>query len=192
MLEEEAVIAGIVRGDAEAFAVVGSWIERAAGAFRARLGTHWEDLLQDSQLEVMRLLRAGRFRRESSLKTYVWRVVNHACLYRLRHQRRWRFEEADFDLEPGREPSPFESTRRRETAQLLLRLLERLPQECRELWRLILDGLSYQEMSGRLGVAEGTLRVRVLRCRRRAVAARDELLGSGSPAAVTLRAGETL
>jgi hypothetical protein len=36
-------------------------------------------------------------------------------------------------------------------------------------------------MSQRLGVAEGTLRVRVLRCREKAVAVRRELLG-GAPA----------
>jgi DNA-directed RNA polymerase specialized sigma24 family protein len=36
-------------------------------------------------------------------------------------------------------------------------------------------GLSYREMSERLGVAEGTLRVRVLRCREKAVAVRAEL-----------------
>ena len=41
---------------------------------------------------------------------------------------------------------------------------------------MILDGLSYQEMSERLSTAEGTLRVRVLRCRKKAVEARDRLI----------------
>jgi DNA-directed RNA polymerase specialized sigma24 family protein len=41
---------------------------------------------------------------------------------------------------------------------------------------MIHAGLSYREMSSRLGVAEGTLRVRVLRCREKAVAVRAELL----------------
>ena len=44
------------------------------------------------------------------------------------------------------------------------------PAHCRELWSMILDGLSYREMGVRLAVAEGTLRVRVLRCRQQAVA----------------------
>ena len=42
---------------------------------------------------------------------------------------------------------------------------------------MIVAGLSYKEMSLRMTVAEGTLRVRVLRCREKAVAARRELLG---------------
>ena len=57
-------------------------------------------------------------------------------------------------------------------------VLDRASQECRELWRMLVLGLSYREMSLRLQVAEGTLRVRVLRCRERAVASRAELLGS--------------
>ena len=45
------------------------------------------------------------------------------------------------------------------------------------MWRMIVAGFSYREMSLRLNVAEGTLRVRVLRCRERAETVRHELLG---------------
>ena len=65
---------------------------------------------------------------------------------------------------------------RQEDRDLLLRVLGRVSRDCRDLWRQILLGLSYHEMSLRLGVAEGTLRVRVLRCREKAVALRAELL----------------
>jgi len=193
MAESDAeTIAGFLRGESAATAAIDDWIARAAGAFRGRLGAHWEDLLQDARLEILRLLRRGSFRGEASLKTYVWRVVLHACLHRLRAQRRWRFEEIDFDLEPAHEPSPFDSARSREARRLLLRVLERVPLECRELWRMILDGLSYQEMSGSLGVAEGTLRVRVLRCRQRAVGARRELVAEHEARRVTPATGGTL
>jgi DNA-directed RNA polymerase specialized sigma24 family protein len=49
---------------------------------------------------------------------------------------------------------------------------------CRELWRLILQGHGYSEISHRLGVRQGTLRVRLLRCRRAATARWRELTGS--------------
>ncbi|MCG8458319.1 MAG: hypothetical protein MI919_18740, partial [Holophagales bacterium] len=55
----------------------------------------------------------------------------------------------------------------------LLRRFQSLPAYCRKLWRMIIDGRSYREMSGALGVAEGTLRVRVRRCRERALRRRD-------------------
>jgi DNA-directed RNA polymerase specialized sigma24 family protein len=51
-----------------------------------------------------------------------------------------------------------------------------MPESCRELWRMLEQGMPYQEMSRRLRVAEGTLRVRVLRCRRQALASRDRIL----------------
>ena len=41
---------------------------------------------------------------------------------------------------------------------------------------MIVAGLSYKEMSLRLNVAEGTLRVRVLRCREKAAVLRQEIL----------------
>ena len=46
--------------------------------------------------------------------------------------------------------------------------LEGMSRECRDLWGLILAGLSYREIGTRLGVTEGALRVRALRCRQRA------------------------
>jgi DNA-directed RNA polymerase specialized sigma24 family protein len=64
---------------------------------------------------------------------------------------------------------------------LLLRVVDRASPDCRDLWKMIVLGLSYKEMSGRLGVAEGTLRVRVLRCRERAIALRSELMAGPVP-----------
>jgi DNA-directed RNA polymerase specialized sigma24 family protein len=49
-----------------------------------------------------------------------------------------------------------------------------MPVECQKLWRMIVAGMSYRQMSERLEVSEGTLRVRVLRCRKRAMARRDQ------------------
>ena len=46
------------------------------------------------------------------------------------------------------------------------------------LWALLLAGRSYREMSELLGVGEGALRVRVLRCRRRAITLAAEVTES--------------
>jgi RNA polymerase sigma factor (sigma-70 family) len=73
---------------------------------------------------------------------------------------------------------------KKESGEMLLRVLEKMPEECRQMWGMILAGLSYQEMSRQLGVSEGTLRVRVLRCRKRAVSVRDELMGSKQKASL--------
>jgi hypothetical protein len=51
---------------------------------------------------------------------------------------------------------------------------------------MIHRGLGYDAMSERLGIAAGTLRVRVLRCREKAVATRDRMaVGNAAPVAET-------
>ena len=44
-----------------------------------RLADAWEDVLQELRIEVFRLLEKQQFRGDSSLKTYLWRVVSRSC-----------------------------------------------------------------------------------------------------------------
>lgn len=177
-MNDQEMVSRYLRGESEAVGTVDGWISRAAWPYQRRLADHWDDVLQDVRLEVTRLLGQGKFRGESSLRTYLWRVVSHTCLDQLRAQSKWKWTDLEV-LEQMEDPvrSAKGSPGRQEEKDLLLRVLDRVPQECREMWRMIVAGLSYREMSLRMGVAEGTLRVRVLRCREKAVSARDELLG---------------
>jgi len=184
--EDQEIIARFLQRETAAVRVIEGWIAHAASPFRQRLALHWEDTLQESLLEVTRLLERGTFRGESSLKTYLWRVVNHACLRQLRAQQKTKCLDLDEVAEPSDRPenSPLEQLLQKESAHLLLRVLAEMPVECRDLWQMILNGLSYQEMSQQLGASEGTLRVKVLRCRKRAVTMRDQLLGQQQEAAL--------
>jgi RNA polymerase sigma-70 factor (ECF subfamily) len=177
-IDDREMVTRFLRGDSEAVGTVDGWISRAAWPYQRRLADRWEDVLQDIRLEVTRLLGQGKFRGESSLRTYLWRVVSHTCLDQLRAQSKWKWTELDAldgeNLIPSREAP----AARREDKDLLLRVLARVPQDCRELWRMIVIGLSYREMSLRMSVAEGTLRVRVLRCREKATALRGQLLAA--------------
>jgi RNA polymerase sigma factor (sigma-70 family) len=181
--DEALLIGRFVAGDREAVATIDRWIGRAAASYRRRLGDHFEDVLQDVRLEVTRLLRDRRFRGESSLKTYLWRVTAHTCLDRIRAGGRWSF--VDYDGEDGElalparlaAPPPAERSAERD---LLLRVLNRMGEECRRLWSMVIEGLSYREMSGATGISEGALRVRVLRCRKRALEVRGELLAQAT------------
>jgi RNA polymerase sigma-70 factor (ECF subfamily) len=176
MANDQEMVSRYLKGEREAVGTVDGWISRAAWPYQRRLADRWDDVLQDVRLEVTRLLGSGKFRGESSLRTYLWRVVSHTCLDQLRAQAKWKWSDLD-NLDPADEPvSVTVLPSRQEDKDLLLRVLDRVPQECRELWRMIVAGLSYREMSLRTDVAEGTLRVRVLRCREKAVAARQEIL----------------
>lgn len=180
MLRRDAeLIRGYLAGDAEAIRTLDTWVESAAWSYRARLAQDWEDLLQDVRLELTRLLAAGSFRGESQLKTYLWRVVNHACLDRLRAQMRRRWVDLDDVVDSLEQEGLLSAPETRDPAlrDLTTRVLARASAECRRLWMMVVAGLSYAEMSDRLEVAEGTLRVRVLRCRKKAIAVRSELDG---------------
>lgn len=167
--------APFLAGDPAAVAEVSAWVRQAAAPFRRRLAFEWEDVVQEALARLTADLRAGRYRGDGPLRAYVWRAVNHACLDRLRRHRRWRWSAID-EVEPlATEPSPLAHTLGRDTTRRVLALLAELPAHCRELWAMVLDGLSYRDMSARVGVAEGTLRVRVLRCRERALARWQEV-----------------
>jgi RNA polymerase sigma factor (sigma-70 family) len=163
--------ADFARGERRAVEAVDVWLARAAGPFRRRLGADWEDVLQEVRMEVLDLVRRGSFRGGSSLKTDLWQVTAHTCIDALR--RRARRPLADplepDDPRPCPDPSPLDRILARENDETLLAVLEAMSSECRELWGLILAGLSYREISARLGSKEGALRVRALRCRERAV-----------------------
>lgn len=182
-MEDAEIIEGYLAGEPAAVTTVDGWLAQAASSFRRKLREQWEDVLQDVRLEVTRLLRAGSFRGESSLKTYLWRVASHTCLDRIRAGRRWSFVEFDPASFEGDDAAvawnPPQSTVWSAERDLLVRVLAAMSEECRRLWRMLIEGLSYREMSERTGVTEGALRVRVLRCRRSAQEVRQQLLEQG-------------
>jgi RNA polymerase sigma factor (sigma-70 family) len=170
--DDAELAADFARGERRAIEVVDVWLARAAGPFRGRLGADWEDALQEVRIEVLRLIRQGSFRGESSLKTYLWQVTAHTCIDALRRRHRRPLTDAvlldDSPPIPSSDPSPLDRVLARESHQALLTVLDAMSAECRQLWNLILAGLSYREIGVRLEVTEGALRVRALRCRRRA------------------------
>jgi RNA polymerase sigma-70 factor (ECF subfamily) len=163
-------------GEPEVLRAFDDWLAKAAAPFRRRLGGDWDDVLQDLRLEVTRLLKEGRFRGESSFGTFVWRVVANRCLNHIRNTSRWSFTELEDDALPMPRSKITGIAEGQALRDLLLRVMEAMPEECRKLWSMLVEGLSYGEMAEQSGVREGTLRVRVRRCRVRAIARRDELL----------------
>ena len=86
MADDRDMVTRFLRGDSDAVATLDGWISRAAWPYQRRLANRWDDVLQDVRLEVTRLLGEGKFRGESSLRTYLWRVVSHTCLDQIRSQ----------------------------------------------------------------------------------------------------------
>ena len=165
-------IADFLRGDPAAVETVSLWIQQAAGRYRGRLPTEWDDLFQDLLLEVTTVLRDGAFRGDCQLRTFVWRIAHYRCLNRIRDLARRpesAHEESALQVPDPARPV-LQRLLARESEDLLLRFLESTSAGCRRLWKSILAGRSYREISRETGITEGALRVRVLRCRRQALA----------------------
>ncbi|MCP4659633.1 MAG: sigma-70 family RNA polymerase sigma factor [bacterium] len=178
-MNDEAIISRLLDGDPEVVERVRGWIRAAFEPYRARFGPELEDLEQEILLDLILALREGRFQRRSRLRTYVRTYVHHKAIDRLRERSRREWVAID-DLElPSPAPTALEELSRSEAVELALRVLEQMPESCRELWQMLRQGMSYREMSGQLGIAEGTLRARVLRCRRRALELRAQLSSPG-------------
>src|SRR3954468_16761380 len=129
MANDQEVVSRYLKGDSEAVGTVDGWISRAAWPYQRRLAAPWDDVLQDVRLEVTRLLGTGKFRGESSLRTYLWRVVSHTCPGQLRAQSKWK-RSARADLNRAAEPSSATTIpSRQEDKDLLLRVLDRVPRE---------------------------------------------------------------
>ncbi|HEV8240599.1 MAG TPA: sigma-70 family RNA polymerase sigma factor [Thermoanaerobaculia bacterium] len=176
MDDDARLIALLLAGDDAAIAEVRGWVAAAVGRYRARLLGDAEDLEQEALLDLMESLANGRFRAQSRLATYVHSYARFKCIDRLRTLGRRDMVELDDEALHTAAPSPLEELTQRESAELAQRVVAALPAGCRELWEMIADGMSYQAMSAAMGVGEGAIRVRVHRCRQRALAIRLRLL----------------
>ena len=131
------------------------------------------DLSQEVFLRVFRTIH--RFRGQSSLRTWIYRIaVNQA---RNRHRfwrRRHRADQVSLDqhLEShgdflsGAESTPDRVLAQKELAERLQQALDHLPFDQRTAIVLReIDGLSYEEIAFSLGVAVGTVKSRLTRAR---------------------------
>ncbi len=140
------------------------------------LGDHDEalDLSQEVFLNVF--LTIGRFRGQSALRTWIYRIVINQARNRQRWwRRRHRAEQVSLEerlenhgeLPPASElAEPDRILRRKELASRIWNALAGLPFEQRTAIVLReVDGLSYDEIAFSLGVAVGTVKSRLTRAR---------------------------
>ncbi|HEX9726136.1 MAG TPA: sigma-70 family RNA polymerase sigma factor [Vicinamibacteria bacterium] len=164
--QDESLIREYVSGRPQAYQEVHRWIEKAVDSRHWGLYQHREDILQDVHQRLFSNLSGGRFHGKSALRTYVVQIAKYTCIEFLRKKIRYQSVDLDsidlVDANPGPEQAVAASERRERAAELLAHL----PEGCRQLFEMIFDDkVPYQEISRRLGVAEGTVKSRAWRCR---------------------------
>jgi RNA polymerase sigma-70 factor (ECF subfamily) len=173
---EAALIQRCASGDEMAFAELVSEHQRMVVQLAVNLlGDRDEalDLSQDVFLRVFRTI--ARFRGQSTLRTWIYRIaVNQA---RNRHRfwrRRHRADQVSLDVHvathgefrSGAEAGPDRVFAQKELAKRLQSALDGLPFDQRTAIVLReVDGLSYEEIAYSLGVAVGTVKSRLTRAR---------------------------
>jgi len=130
------------------------------------------DLCQDVFLRVFRML--SQFRGHSSLRTWIYRIaINQASNRQRWWRRRHRAQQVSLEEMPSGDlpqssqtANPDRLLQQREVAGRVWSALEALPFEQRTVIVLReIDGLSYEEIAGSLGVAVGTVKSRLARAR---------------------------
>jgi RNA polymerase sigma-70 factor (ECF subfamily) len=132
------------------------------------------DGLQDGMVAAFR--RAGSFRGEAAVTTWLHRVVVNACLDRLRAAKIRRFEALPDDVDDrgtvvataARDDRPDEAAEVAERRRRVLDALATLPPEQRAALVLVdMEGYPVAEVAEMLGCAEGTVKSRCSRGRTR-------------------------
>jgi RNA polymerase sigma-70 factor (ECF subfamily) len=173
---ESALVQRCAAGDEAAFAELVAEHQRMVVQLAINLlGDRDEalDLSQDVFLRVFRTIH--RFRGQSALRTWIYRIaVNQA---RNRHRfwrRRHRADQVSLDAHvaihgdflSGSDVGPDQMLLQKELAARLQHALEALPFDQRTVIVLReIDGLSYDEIAYSLGVAVGTVKSRLTRAR---------------------------
>jgi RNA polymerase sigma-70 factor, ECF subfamily len=134
------------------------------------------DALQDAMLSAHR--NAPRFRHDSAVSSWLYRIVVNACLDRLRRNKTHLTTALEDDACHVGDP-----TTRVDTAIVVERALMRLPVEQRAAVVAIdMQGYSVAETARMLGVAEGTVKSRCSRARAK-LAEALEYFNAGAAAA---------
>ncbi|MHB1065907.1 MAG: RNA polymerase sigma factor SigM [Candidatus Nanopelagicales bacterium] len=164
------LLAAHVQGDPNAFGVlVGRHRDRLWGVALRTTGDHEEaaDALQDALISAFR--RAGQFRGDSAVTTWLHRIVVNASLDRLR-RRAVRsaspLPDDDEHLPGALVADPSDAIDARETQMVIAAALAGLPTDQREAIVLVdVEGWSVEEAARMLDCPEGTIKSRCSRGR---------------------------
>ena len=180
--DEAALIERCLEGDDSAFdELVQRYQDMVFNLSYRLLGSYDEsaDMTQEVFLQIYRKL--GSFRRDASLRTWIYRIV----INRAKNRQRWwmrrigemtamSLDEAEANptceliaLEDALATAPDKALERKEESQLLMRAIEQLPFSHRTILLLKeIEDLSYDEIAATLNLPLGTVKSRLARARK--------------------------
>ena len=171
-MDERELIARLQKRDEAAFEELIRQDEKIVYTLCFRMCGNSEDAEEAAQDAFLALWRGiDRFRQESSLSTWIYRLATNACIDTLRRRKKQSGSVSLDDEElfvdaVDTSPQPQETVEHRETQKLLQEGLSALPEECRKVLILReIEGLSYTEIAESASIKLGTVKSRISRGR---------------------------
>lgn len=171
-MNERELIARLQKRDEAAFEELIRQYEKKVYTLCFRMCGNSEDAEEAAQDAFLALWRGiDRFRQESSLSTWIYRLATNACIDTLRRRKKQSGSVSLDDEElfvdaVDTSPQPQETVERREAQKLLQEGLSALPEEYRKVLILReIEGLSYTEIAESASIELGTVKSRISRGR---------------------------
>lgn len=167
-MNERELIARLQKRDEAAFEELIRQYEKKVYTLCFRMCGNSEDAEEAAQDAFLALWRGiDRFRQESSLSTWIYRLATNACIDTLRRRKKQSGSVSLDDEElfvdaVDTSPQPQETVEHRETQKLLQEGLSALPEEYRKVLILReIEGLSYTEIAESASIELGTVKSRI-------------------------------
>lgn len=171
-MNERELIARLQKRDEAAFEELIRQYEKKVYTLCFRMCGNSEDAEEAAQDAFLALWRGiDRFRQESSLSTWIYRLATNACIDTLRRRKKQSGSVSLDDEElfvdaVDTSPQPQETVEYREAQKLLQEGLSALPEEYRKVLILReIEGLSYTEIAESASIELGTVKSRISRGR---------------------------
>lgn len=168
-MTDQDIIEGFLSGKRPAYELILRWIQLVV-SHSAWRGSIWQDdVVSDTLHRTLKALRAGRFRGESSLQTYISKIARFTIIDWRRRQRRFDDHIRNLEPAPGHYYSveaALEEVRQRE---LLEHVWDSIDEKCRRIWTMIFEQrLDYATIAEREGSTAGAVKTWVFRCKEKA------------------------
>jgi RNA polymerase sigma-70 factor (ECF subfamily) len=170
---DEELVRAVQAGDTDSLGVLVTRWEQPLYRFVYRMQPRPEDARDICQETFLRILKkANRFRSGSRFSTWMYQIALNLCRDRARSVRRWRLVIADTPTvpesasgpmaHPRPDDDPSQSVERKEKSAAVMRALDQIPPEQREV--LVLkefQGMKFREIAEILGCPESTVKSRM-------------------------------
>lgn len=125
------------------------------------------DMLQEGFMKIYSNL--DKFRGDSKLETWMYRVMMNACLQLLKSKKDWlEYTEEDVELDNLSEEQPeFEESALGLSEQLLLEIIDSLPTGYRTVFNMyVFEGYTHKEIAEYLGISPNTSKTQLMKARK--------------------------